>query len=97
MWYRCGLKHCKGIQENLVAIVDRSATSGAGTWDFTGLQSTFATTGTPPEARFYTINGDVRSHEVSSFGPFTFGFSYNVILPVHLLPSTTNWKMPMAN
>jgi hypothetical protein len=41
-----------------------------------------------PEARFHTTSGEIISGEISSFSPFTFGFSFNTILntlPVKLL------------
>jgi autotransporter-associated beta strand protein len=68
-----------------VAIVKRTTSSGAGNWDFTGLPGTFNNFGTPPESLPYATPGDIISQEVTSFSPFAFGFSYDVILPVKLV------------
>lgn len=70
-----------------VAVVKRSTSTGAGNWDFTPSPQpvNFASTSTPPEARYYTDNGDIISSEVTTFSPFTFGFGDNFVLPVRLL------------
>jgi hypothetical protein len=38
-----------------------------------------------PEYRYYLDNGIIYSKPLSTFGSFTFGYAYNVILPIKLL------------
>ncbi len=67
-----------------VAVVKRSANSGAGIWDFTSTAGNFSTFSTPPEYRAYNDAGDMITREVSAFGPFTSGLAYTNILPLKL-------------
>jgi autotransporter-associated beta strand protein len=68
-----------------VAVVKRSTSSGAGTWDYTATSSNFAIGTNPPEARTYSDAGNIVTKELSSFSPFTFGYGYSLILPVKLV------------
>ncbi|CAN5613741.1 hypothetical protein BH10BAC3_BH10BAC3_14220 [soil metagenome] len=52
-------------------------------WNFTASAGNFSSTG--PEFRFYQDNGYIYSAANSSFGPFTNGYAYNVILAVQLV------------
>lgn len=68
-----------------VSVINRSATAGSGTWDFSGAAGSFSAAGTPPEYRLYSDAGDIISQEFTGFGPFTNGFWYNITLPLQLL------------
>lgn len=64
-----------------VAVVKRNNTSGNGVWDFTSVSGVFASSpASLPEYRWYQNDGRISSSVVSSFSPFTIGFSYNVVL-----------------
>ncbi len=52
-------------------------------WNFTASAGNFSSSG--PEFRFYQDNGYIYSAANSSFGPFTNGYAYNVILAVQLV------------
>lgn len=69
-----------------VAVVKRSADNGAGNWDFTKQGYTFDVYGNPPEARPTAESGYIVSGELSSFSPFTIGFSFDYILGKTSLP-----------
>lgn len=49
-----------------------------------------------PEARPYNINGELKSRVVSKFSPFSIGFGYASILPLHLLTFTAALHGPDA-
>ncbi len=69
-----------------VAVVQRTANSGSGTWFFPqGSSGNFSSTLQPPEYRFYQDAGLIASKVISDFSPFTFGYSFNIVLPVALL------------
>lgn len=67
-----------------VAIVKRSISSGVGNWDFSADPNSLDNALPTPEYRLHTDNGPIGSEAFSSFSPFTFGFFYNVTLPVRL-------------
>jgi hypothetical protein len=56
-------------------------------WDQTGTINTFSTLGPEPEQRNPDDFGDISSLEITSFSPFTFGFTFHslLILPIQLL------------
>jgi hypothetical protein len=54
-------------------------------WDFTDNAGNLSRFTNPPELRQSSVSGDIISKLVSSFGKFTFGFGYSIILPVQLL------------
>jgi hypothetical protein len=68
-----------------VTIVKRTMTASppVGTWNFTGTPGTYSST--IPEYRDYFDAGDITTQLLTTFSPFTFGFSYTTILPVQLL------------
>ena len=69
-----------------VAVVERSADAGSGTWSFAnGVAGLFSSTYSPPEYRFYNDAGFIASKPISTFSPFTIGFSFNIILPLQVL------------
>lgn len=72
-----------------VAIVKRDSDVGTGSWNFTKAALTFDEYDpTYPEARLFSQSGFIQSGEISTFSPFTIGFSFNSILgalPVKLL------------
>ena len=49
-----------------------------------------------PEARPYNIDGELKSRVVSKFSPFSIGFGYASILPLHLLTFTAALHGPDA-
>jgi len=49
-----------------------------------------------PEARPYNIDGELKSRVVTSFSPFSIGFGYASILPLHLLSFTAALHGPDA-
>ncbi|HMP94565.1 MAG TPA: hypothetical protein PKD90_16920, partial [Phnomibacter sp.] len=67
-----------------VAVVRRTANTGAGTWDFTALAGNFSATSSPREYRSYTDNGWIASRSGHAFSPFTIGYSFNIILQLPL-------------
>jgi hypothetical protein len=64
-----------------VAVVKRNNNSGNGVWDFTSPTGVFASSpANLPEYRWFQNEGRISSAVVSTFSPFTIGFSYNVVL-----------------
>jgi hypothetical protein len=71
-----------------VAIVKRTDDTGPGSWSYTKPPYTFNTATPDFEARLYSDDGLIVTGDLSSFSPFTFGFSYSPVLgslPVKLL------------